>query len=162
MTIDWGRVYDTHAYELAVYLARLVGDVEAGRDLLHDTFVRALRSSDTIREPGAVRAWLYRTATNLGISHRRRQRLLACLPFAGTEPASGTAFDADAYLVRAALRAIPADQVATLLLVYESGFRRAEVADLLQVSEETVKSRLARGRANFIAAHRRLERGLAR
>ncbi len=31
-----------------------------------------------------------------------------------------------------------------------------------RVSEEAVKSRRARGRANFIAAYRRLERGLAR
>jgi len=60
------------------------------------------------------------------------------------------------------MRSIPADQAATLLLFYESGFARGEIADLLNVSEETVKSRLARGRKNFMAAYRRLERGLAR
>ena len=64
--------------------------------------------------------------------------------------------------MRSALDAIPFDQATTLLLHYHAGFRRGEIARMHGVSEETVKSRLARGRRNFMAAYRRLERGLAR
>jgi len=42
------------------------------------------------------------------------------------------------------------------------GRSRSEIAAHLGISEEGVKSRLARGRLNFAAAYRRLERGLAR
>jgi RNA polymerase sigma-70 factor (ECF subfamily) len=162
MTVDWERVYGEHAPEIAGYLAKLVGDRQTGSDLMQETFVRALRAQNSIREPGAMRAWLYRTATNLATSHRRRQALLAFLPFGGAEHSHDIAFDVEADQVRTALRSIPADQAATLLLFYDRGFARTEVAELLQISEETVKSRLARGRRNFMAAFRRLERGLAR
>jgi RNA polymerase sigma-70 factor (ECF subfamily) len=162
MAIDWEHVYSEHAPEIAGYLAKLVGDRQAGSDLMQETFVRALRAQSSIREPVAVRAWLYRTATNLASSYRRRRALLAFLPFGGAEHAPDLAFDIEAEQVHAAMRSIPADQAATLLLFYERGFSRREIAELLHISEETVKSRLARGRRNFMAAFRRLERGLAR
>jgi len=162
MTVDWERLYGEHAGELAGYAAKLVGDREVGSDLMQETFVRAIRASGSIRDVSAMRAWLFRTATNLAYSHRRRSTILAFLPFTGREPMPRGGFDIEADQVRSVLRAIPAEQAATLLLFYDNGFARAEVATLLGVSEETVKSRLARGRRNFIAAYLRLERGLAR
>ena len=162
MTLDWESLYVEHAAELAGYAAKLVGDHEVGSDLTQEAFIRGIRSNSAIRDPAAMRAWLFRTATNLAYSHRRRQRILAFLPFSGRELAPRTAFDIEADQVRLALRSIPAEQAAALLLFYDNGFARAEVATLLGVSEEAVKSRLARGRRNFIAAYRRLERGLAR
>ncbi len=162
MTLDWEGLYAEHAAELAGYLAKLVGDREVGSDLMQETFVRGMRAGDAIRDPSAVRAWLFRTGTNLGYSHRRRKALLAFLPFTGREQMPHAAFDIEADQIRSALNSIPAEQSAALLLFYDNGFARAEVATLLGVSEETVKSRLARGRRNFIAAYRRLERGLSR
>jgi len=49
-----------------------------------------------------------------------------------------------------------------MLVLRERGFTRDEIAEMSGVSPETVKSRLARGEANFVAAYRRLERGLVR
>ncbi len=162
MTLDWESLYDEHAGELVGYVAKLVGDREVGSDLMQETFILGIRGAGSIRDAAAVRAWLFRTATNLAYSHRRRQAILAFLPFTGREQTARGTFDIEADQVRTALRAIPADQAAALLLFYDNGFARAEVSELLGVSEETVKSRLARGRRNFIAAYRRLERGLAR
>lgn len=159
VSVDWETAYKAHAYELAFYLARLVGDVEVGRDLMQESFLLGLRARDDIRDP---RAWLYRVATNLAMSYRRRKRILAFVPFASDVPGRSSSVSDEAEHVRVALRAIPPAQAASLLLFYESGFSRAEVAELLDLSEETVKTRLARGRKNFIAAYRRLERGLAR
>ena len=61
-----------------------------------------------------------------------------------------------------ALNSIPPDQAIALTLHLHSGFSRLEIAILLRTNEETIKSRLSRGRRNFAAAYRRLERGLAR
>ena len=162
VTYDWASIYGTHAGELAGYLAKLTGDRDAGLELMQETFVHALRAERSIREPAAVRAWLFRTATNLAFNYRRRRALLTFLPFTGAERAIRGTYDHEADQVRTALRSVPREQAAALLLFYDSGFKRAEIAVLLGVSEETVKSRLARGRHNFMAAYRRLERGLAR
>jgi RNA polymerase sigma factor (sigma-70 family) len=162
VSLDWARLYEEHAGELASYLARFVGDRDAASDLTQETFARALRSDYTIREPRAVRSWLFQTATNLARNERRRRAILRFVPFTGFERSAGEAFDVQASQVSAALRSISADEAATLLLRYHSGFTRAEIAAMLGIAEETAKSRLARGRKNFMAAYRRLERGLAR
>jgi RNA polymerase sigma-70 factor (ECF subfamily) len=124
--------------------------------------VRGLLADRTIREPRAVRGWLFQTATNLALNERRRRAILRFVPFSGLERSPREAFDPAAAQVNAALRSIGSDQAAALLLRYHSGFSTAEIAAMLDLSEETVKSRITRGRHNFRAAHRRLERGLAR
>jgi len=47
------------------------------------------------------------------------------------------------------------DQAAALVLHYAHGFSRAEIAELVGRSEETVKSRIARGRRAFLEAYDR-------
>jgi RNA polymerase sigma-70 factor (ECF subfamily) len=143
-------------------MAKLLGDRERAADIVHDTFVRAMRSDSDLRDRKAVRAWLYKIAANLGRNELRRRSLIRFFPFGGLERGASDAFDAEAAQIHQALRSIPTDQAVALVLHYQSGFSRAEVAALTLVSEDGVKSRLARGRANFIAAYQRLERGLAR
>jgi DNA-directed RNA polymerase specialized sigma24 family protein len=84
------------------------------------------------------------------------------VPFTGEERSERDAFDAEADQIRRALGSVSPDAAATLLLFYGHGFSREELALMFAASEETVKSRLARGRRDFIAAYRRLERRLAR
>jgi RNA polymerase sigma factor (sigma-70 family) len=158
VTVDWERLYVEHAEHLLRYLAKLTGEREAASELMQETFVRGLRSGAPIAGP--ERAWLFRVATNLARDRRRRDRLFSFIPFTGQEPARALAFDPVADQVKSALRSIPFDQAATLLLHYQGGFTRAEIAAMHGVSEETVKSRIARGRKAFVASYRRLERGV--
>lgn len=162
MTVDWAGVYERHAGEITSYLSRYVGDRELASELMQETFVRGIRSEPSIREPAAIRGWLFQTATNLALNERRRRALFRFLPFSGLERSPREAFDPAAAQVNAALRSISSDQAAALLLRYHSGFSTGEIAAMLDLSEETVKSRITRGRQNFMAAYRRLERGLAR
>lgn len=159
--LDWEALYVRHAEELMRFAVKLLGDRERGAEIAHEAFLRAMRSEGTLREPGATRAWLFRITTNLVKNELRRRRLLSFLPFTGSERGGEDAFDATAVQVHRALRSIPADQAVALLLHHQQGFSRREIAELVGVSEEAVKSRLARGRRNFVAAYHRLERGLA-
>lgn len=158
--LDWEPLYATHAEGLLRYLTKMTGEREPAADLLQETFVQAMKRGSDLRDPGAVRAWLFAIATNAARQHRRRARILRFVPFSGRELAPEDRFDPAADLVHRALASIPFDQASALLLHYRNGFTRAEIAQMSGVTEEAVKSRLARGRANFIAAYRRLERGL--
>ena len=160
--VDWSREYDEHAREILAYLNKLTGDREVASELMQDTFIRGMRSESSIHDPKVLRAWLYRTATNLAHNHRRRGALVRFLPFSGNERSSREAFDPESDQVRRALDAIGSDNAATLLLFYVHGFTRQEIADMRGVSEEAIKSRLARGRRDFMASYHRMERGLAR
>ena len=153
--LPWRDLYEAHAAELVGYLWKLTGDREVATDLMQDTFVAGMRDDQALREPAKARAWLYRIATRLAIKRLRRARLIAFLPFAGTERSADGVPDAEGLAVREAMRAISLDQAAALVLHYAHGFTRSEIAMLTGRSEETIKSRIARGRRAFLAAYDR-------
>jgi RNA polymerase sigma-70 factor (ECF subfamily) len=155
--VDWDAVYARHAAALLGYLRRLTRDQETAEDLMHTTFQRAMVAK---RVPDAMRLgpWLYRIATNLVIDRARRARRFQFLPFTGRE-VSPSESGADGVAVRIALRAIPAELAATLVLRLHEGFSRSEIAGMTGVSERTVKWRLEQGRIAFSAAYARAMEG---
>ena len=159
------RAGDEDAFELLVaryqaplfrYLRGLVGDPELARDLLQDTFLRAFRAIGGLEDPRLLRSWLYRIAHNQACSALRRRRLISWLPLSFGQRAAEHAPDRSAIAaarVEEALARVPAQQRAPLLLHLVAGFSYAEVAELLQVSEGSVRMRISRGRAAFRAAY---------
>jgi RNA polymerase sigma-70 factor, ECF subfamily len=159
---DWAALYASEGPALLRYARRLSASDDEARDVLQETFVRAMRTSNTPSDPGRYRPWLYRIVTNEVIDRQRRQRRFLFLPLDAVRSPAPSMDTSEAELIRQALRSIPPDQAAALVLRLQEGRSRSEIAAHLGISEEGVKSRLARGRLNFAAAYRRLERGLAR
>lgn len=152
---DWEEVYRSVGPRLLRQLERLVGP-ETAPDLVHECFIRAIRSQRTPHDADQLRYWLFRIATNLARDElRRRQRwmrLVRLLP--RPDPPRAAAEDDQ---VRAALQRMPPDQAIALVLRLGEGLKPRELARLLGVSESAVKSRLARGRLAFVAEYRKLE-----
>jgi RNA polymerase sigma-70 factor (ECF subfamily) len=145
---------------------RLTGNPHDAEDLTQEVFVRVFRSLSSYT-PGTFEGWLHRITTNLFLdSARRKQRIrfegLADemahrLP--GSEPTPAQAFD-DSHLdddVQAALKALPPEYRAAVVLCDIEGFSYEEVAATLGVKLGTVRSRIHRGRAQLRSAleHRR-------
>ena len=151
--LDWPSLYARHAGELGRYVMKLTNDGEVAADIVQDTFVIGIRGSGRLRDRTAVRAWLYGIATKRVLQFRRRRRLLEFVGLSGREAATRGVPNDEATAVRAILRRLPADQAAALVLHHHAGFSRKEIADLTGISEEGVKSRLARGRRRFIAEY---------
>src|SRR4051812_27599813 len=83
-------VYRRYASPLYDFLRWTVRDAEVAQDLLQNTFIPAYGRRSTLREPAALRGWLYRIAHNLAMTHLPRTRqtdeLDADGPFASPEP----------------------------------------------------------------------------
>ena len=156
VSAEWSALFAEHAPGIARFLAKLTGDREVAADLTQETFVRAMQARQDSAELRSVRAWLFRIATNLARDHHRRRALLRFTPFSGREPGPSGIPDPDTELVHRALRALPAAQSAALLLHYDAGFSRQEIAQMAGVTEEAVKSRLLRGRERFLREFARL------
>jgi RNA polymerase sigma-70 factor, ECF subfamily len=62
------------ARPLWAYLAGAGGDPALADDLVQESFLRVLRAPGAPRDPAHLRAYLFRTATNLLHDHRRRRR----------------------------------------------------------------------------------------
>jgi len=155
VVLDWPSLYARHAQELLRYVVKLVNDPEAAADIVQDTFLIGMRGQKSLRAREGARSWLYGIATNRALQLRRRRRIVQFISLSKREPASGSAYDDEAAHIRAVLQRLSTDLASALLLAFHAGFSRREIATLTGLSEEGVKSRIARGRKQFIAEYGR-------
>ncbi len=134
---------------------RTLGDPDEAADAVQDAFISAFRSAGGFRGQAQVSTWLHRIVVNACLDRIRRNRArpTSPLPDAGPgEPALtlDTVADRESRLaVDDALRSLPVEQRAAIVLVDVEGYSVAETAQLLGVAQGTVKSRCARGRARL-------------
>jgi RNA polymerase sigma-70 factor, ECF subfamily len=134
---------------------RTLGDPEEAADAVQDAFISALRSVSGFRGQAQVSTWLHRIVVNACLDRIRRNRArpISPLPDAGPgEPVLALDAVADRecrMVVDDALRTLPVEQRAAIVLVDVEGYSVAETAQLLGIAEGTVKSRCARGRARL-------------
>jgi len=136
---------------LRFFRGKLGLDVE---DLVQRTFLDCVESRDRVAE-GGFRAYLYGVARNRLYDHLRRtyrtpsytdigQHSVADL---GTSPSGVVARSEHQRLIQRAMRAIAVDQQVVLELAYWEGMSGPEIASVLDIPPNTVRSRLARARA---------------
>jgi RNA polymerase sigma-70 factor, ECF subfamily len=156
---DFDRLYRNTYRRILGTLITLVRDVATAEDCAQETYERAYRSWASWRPDAPVEAWLHRIAINVAISDRRYQRLRQAgevirrlgRPNPGPDP-SVLAERSD--LVRA-MKRLPTNQAAALVLRHFHGYTNREIAAALGIPEQTVASRLAAARKHLQAVLRR-------
>jgi RNA polymerase sigma-70 factor (ECF subfamily) len=154
----FGELFRRHRDRLWAVALRTVCDQEEAADALQDAMVSAFRRAADFRGESAVTTWLHRIVVNAALDRLRRRAARPAGP-AGDEQAfealAGSAGDpahaTDTRLdVDAALRILPPQQRAALVVVDMLGFSVADAAVILDISPGTVKSRCARARARLL------------
>jgi RNA polymerase sigma-70 factor, ECF subfamily len=142
---DFNRLYRDSRPRILRTLVAMVGDVGAAEDCVQDAFVKAYRAWPRWKPDAPAEAWLHRIAIRVAISHRRRERLrdagalILRLGRAGTEDPQDEIEGQD---LLAALRRLPPDQGAAVVLRHHHGYSNREIAAALGVPESTVSARL--------------------
>jgi putative glutamine amidotransferase len=151
MTFD--AILSEQSGPLTRRLLRMVGDRETAEDLRQETFARAWRSAPRGAQTPVVRAWLHRTATNLALDELRRRKRRDHVPLHGAlaDPKASDAHRDP--LLRDALATLTAHQRLVLLLRFEAGLSLRELGELLDLSEDAARKRVARARAAFLEAY---------
>ena len=138
------------------YLHRLVGDREVALDLAQDTFVQVYKEIDKTSGELALDAWIYRIATNYGLRYLNRKRLRQfvqlesrenfdeSLAVAGPEDQTETRI-----LIEQALGTMKPKDAAVLQLHYGNGFTYEEIGQIMKMSSEAVRKRVARSVEKF-------------
>ena len=132
----------------------LLGDRAQAEDAVQDALEKTLSGYHRLRDPQALHAWFYRVLTNACIGMLRRRRVataFARLLGARGEPAAPPAADPDHVRLLGALDALPAMQKAAVVLRYGHDLAVEEIAHLLEVGSETVKTHLKRALARLRA-----------
>jgi RNA polymerase sigma factor (sigma-70 family) len=130
----------------------ILGDFAASEDAAQEAFLTAWRKIHDLREPERLKAWLSQITRNAALGHLRRRHPERSLDEAleaadpALHPDEATASDEEAALVREALTKLPETFRMPLILFYRDGQSVKSVAEALELSEDAVKQRLARGR----------------
>jgi len=117
--------------------------VDAAPDLVQETYLRASARIHQLREPSLFDAWVVRIAMNeaKSLTRRARRERERLSQLQSTERAPGP----DTGL-RELVGRLPMRQRAVIVLHYAYGFRMAEVATLLGLSEINVRTLAFRAR----------------
>lgn len=134
------------------FRGKLGDDVE---DLIQRTFQICTARRDALGPEGSFRGYLFGIARHLLLDHlRRRYRRDAAdditaqsLADLGTSPSAAVARNEREALLREALHRIPLEQRIILELAHWEGLSGREIAEALEIGENTVRSRLSRARA---------------
>lgn len=128
-------------------IARLILRNEAdAEDVLAETFIRAWRRRDQLREEGALRAWLLTIATRQSLSWRRRAGAALRLRDLGMSSSVGGPEERIPALdLLAALDRLPVRMRAVLILRYYGDLPVKVIAHAVSRSPNTVKTELRIG-----------------
>ena len=154
----FGELFRRHRDRLWAVALRTVGDPEEAADALQDAMVSAFRRAGDFRGDSAVTTWLHRIVVNACLDRLRRraarpalstgdEQAFEALVAQDSDPARATDTRLD---IDAALRILPPQQRAALMVVDMLGFSVADAAIILDTSQGTVKSRCARARTRLL------------
>src|SRR5437764_3516322 len=136
---------------LRYYAAKLLGgDEAAALDVLQEAWAAAFQSVRRLREPGALRPWLYRLVRAAAVDRLRREgrRRRAEVARAEQSPEAVPADDPgpfaaeDAAAIHRLLDRLTAEHREVLVLHFLEDLPVADIASVVGCPEGTVKSRL--------------------
>ena len=158
----WGEIVERFYGRLLLYCGRFVVDAGDARDLVHDVFIKARRGAASYNDQYAVSTWLYAIARNTGLDYVRKMKretsegdrtlsstaagtMLGEIVSVEVSPRTACGAGNMYELIFDAMDKLSDDQAEVLMLRYIDNLARGEIATLLEIPENTVKSRLLNG-----------------
>jgi RNA polymerase sigma factor (sigma-70 family) len=139
------RIYRTRFPQFLRVAIALTGDRDLGRDAVHEAFVKAIQSRQTLRRAASVDAWLWRILVNSARTESRRTSRHA-RPFAIESSAEE---QAEVGAIREAVAALPERQRTILFLRYYADLDYEAIAEAVGVARGTVAATLHAARATL-------------
>ena len=129
-----------------VYL--MIHDAEAAEDLTQEAFVQALLHWSKVCRYERPDAWVRRVAIRLAVRHLKRESKRVLVEASMESAGAAQGLDLD---VINAIRHLPPQQRAVLVLYYYEDRPMKEIADVLGISESTGSVHLHRARRTLAA-----------
>lgn len=150
------ELYTRYVSLLLGFLTARVGNRQLAEEVLQDVMLTVWEKAHTFEARAKVKTWLMVIARNRAINATRRKNLPVIhiddvfgLRSDDTGPMEALEKGENRDRVRAAIRQLPEGQREVLVLVFYHQLTGPEVAEILNISEGTVKSRLHRAKENL-------------
>lgn len=141
-------------------IQRYVRDAATVDDVFQEVSLKVLRRLDTVRDPAALRGWLFQLARNACLDHLRRSdrhaqvsqeslREHSAAGDLGRNPSENFLSLERIEAVRRAMRKLPPSQREVIRLRIEESLDHQAISERLGISRQAVEVRLCRGRATL-------------
>jgi RNA polymerase sigma-70 factor (ECF subfamily) len=133
---DIETIYREHYSRYLRFAVANLGEVERGRDAVHEAFVSAIRSVGDFRGQARLESWLWRILMNVCTAEKRRQVVpTEDMPVTGVE-------DADWPEIRTAIASLPERQRTILFLRHYADLDYDQIGAVLGIARGTVAATL--------------------
>lgn len=134
--------YSDTIYRVALNITKNSDDAF---DVCQEVFIRLIKNKNKIKNSGHLKAWLLRVAVNCSKSCKHSAYLHNCVPLSEVCEQGVTDRTTDKTLFESVM-SLPPKYSTVIYLFYYEDLKITEIAEILGVSQSTVKSRLVRGR----------------
>ncbi len=145
---DLSALLERYERPLVRYSWSILGDLEAARDIVQETFIRLCRRWETdgaeTEDGGHTEAWLFTVARNLSIDHQRKQSRIIYMPQThdrtADEPVPGAALEQrEAHdSVFGMLDQLSENQREVIRLKFQNDLSYKEIAEITQLTVTNV------------------------
>jgi len=158
------RMYNASIYHVAF---RMLGDPSEAADAVQDIFLKVFRNIGSFRGDAALKTWVFRIGLSEILNRlrwwKRRHRISTisvdddhngqgvayCIRDTAPSPEQALESREQELAIQGALNRLSSDHRSIVVLRDIEGFSYIEIADILNISVGTVKSRLARARTDM-------------
>ncbi len=152
------KKHSSRIYNLALMKCN---QVTLAEDISQETFIRVYKGLHNFRDDSHIGTWIYRIALNVCHTMIKKESLLSSrlVPIedrADLEPEDLNSDVQDIFIkdlekkqIREAVSALPALQSDAITLYYLKEFQYTEVAEIMDIPLNTVKSHIRRAKANL-------------
>ncbi|MFH1154715.1 MAG: sigma-70 family RNA polymerase sigma factor [Pseudomonadota bacterium] len=140
------ELYESTSKQVFYYLQRLMQSREGAEDVLIEVYAQVWQNAGNFRGQSRAKTWIFGIARNLALNELRKggKRTVQCLPETLGCDRNSQAVDAfeRGLHIQKALSALSLKHREIIDLVFFHDMIYSEIADLLDISENTVKTRI--------------------
>ncbi len=148
-SLSFEDLYQSYATDVLRVAYYYLGDRQRAEDVTQDVFVKLIRTNPGLL-PGKEKSWLLKVALNrcrdLWRSSWLKKVVLGHPAFELFPADDDIAISSDRIVLAEAINHLPPDFKEVILLYYYQGYSVSDIADILNIAEGTVSSRLSRAR----------------
>ncbi|WP_281557596.1 sigma-70 family RNA polymerase sigma factor [Thalassomonas sp. RHCl1] len=147
-------LYHRHKGPLYRYFLRQCREKSLAEDLYQDVWSRVIKASEGYQPSAKFTTWLYRIAYNRMVDHSRtlktankfnspaQENMPEAVIAEGQDPRQQSEQAQQLGYLKLCLSLLPPKQLDVFMLKEEGGFSAAMIAEIVEVSQEAIKSRL--------------------
>ncbi len=157
--VAWDALFRRYQLPLYAYVQSLTRHEQTSLDIVQETFIKAVRHINTLRDDARFGSWMFRIAHQQCQQHWRKSRPVESIEESprdepvdnGNSPLDELLSAEQEELFLAAIDALPEEHRSVVLLHCLEGFSLVQIVDITDVPLGTVKSRLFNARKKLRA-----------